>query len=149
MFGLGKILGGVIGGLLDKVGLGALTPFVKMGLDAMTGNWLGVAEDVFGMVSQFKNNPMEKAATRPPLGNFESSNNQFSSSQNKLNGNRMSGLMKSLSSLFSGFKALTSGDILGGFGKILNAFQTVNESFNNNNLFAQRSNLSQYSSLPV
>ncbi len=70
MFGIGKILGSVAGGLLDKIGLGKIAPFVKLGLNALTGNWLGVAQDVFGMVSNFKGNFMGKAATQPPLGGF-------------------------------------------------------------------------------
>ena len=38
MFGIGSILGKVAGGLLDKIGLGKIAPFVKMGLNALTGN---------------------------------------------------------------------------------------------------------------
>src|SRR3712207_7073852 len=52
MFGIGKLIGSVAGGLLDKIGLGKLAPFVQLGINALTGNWLGVAQDVFGLVSQ-------------------------------------------------------------------------------------------------
>lgn len=71
MFGIGKLLGKVVGGVLEKIGLGSIAPFVKMGLNALTGNWLGVAEDVFNLVSSFKSNDYpDRAAKRPPLGNF-------------------------------------------------------------------------------
>jgi len=71
MFGIGSILGKVAGGLLDKIGLGKIAPFVKMGLNALTGNWLGVAQDVFGLVSNFKGNFQDGASKLPPLGGFE------------------------------------------------------------------------------
>ncbi len=71
MFGIGKLLGKVVGGVLEKIGLGSIAPFVKLGLNALTGNWLGVAEDVFNLVSSFKSRDFtERAATRPPLGGF-------------------------------------------------------------------------------
>jgi hypothetical protein len=71
MFGIGKLLGKVVGGVLEKVGLGSIAPFVKLGLNALTGNWLGVAEDVFNLVSSFKSRDFtDRAAKRPPLGNF-------------------------------------------------------------------------------
>lgn len=71
MFGIGKLLGKVVGGVLEKIGLGSIAPFVKMGLNALTGNWLGVAEDVFNLVSSFKSNDYpDRAAKRPPLGSF-------------------------------------------------------------------------------
>lgn len=71
MFGIGKLLGKVVGGVLEKIGLGSIAPFVKMGLNALTGNWLGVAEDVFNLVSSFKSNDYpDRAAKRPPIGNF-------------------------------------------------------------------------------
>ncbi len=144
MFGLGKILGGLVGGLLDKVGLGALTPFVKMGLDAMTGNWLGVAEDVFGMVSQFKGDPTKNASQRPPLGGFE---NQFTNNTNPLTKNKVGGFLSSLKNLFSGIKSLMSGDFAGSFGKIFNAFTEISKSFDNNELFSQRSNTARMSGM--
>lgn len=71
MFGIGKLLGKVVGGVLEKVGLGSIAPFVKLGLNALTGNWLGVAEDVFNLVSSFKSRDfLDRAANRPPIGNF-------------------------------------------------------------------------------
>lgn len=71
MFGIGKLLGKVVGGVLDKIGLGSIAPFVKLGLNALTGNWLGVAEDVFNLVSSFKNRDFaDRAAKRPMIGGF-------------------------------------------------------------------------------
>ncbi len=71
MFGLGKLLGNVVGGVLESIGLGKIAPFVKLGLNMLTGNWLGVAEDVFNLVSSFKSSDyVDRAAKRPPLGGF-------------------------------------------------------------------------------
>lgn len=143
MFGIGKILGSVAGGLLDKIGLGKIAPFVKMGLNAMTGNWLGVAQDVFGMVSNFKGNFMGKADTKPPLGGF----GQAFQGKPSLNENRISGLFKGLSNLFKAFKSFGSGDMMGGIGKIFSAFNAISESFSNNQMYNNRSSISQFSKI--
>ena len=144
MFGIGKILGSVAGGLLDKIGLGKIAPFVKLGLNALTGNWLGVAQDVFGMVSNFKGNFMGKADTKPPLGGF----GQAFQGKPSLNENRISGLFKGLSSLFNALKSFSGGgggDLLGGIGKIFSAFTAISESFGNNQMYNDRSAISQFS----
>ena len=80
--GIGKAfsgggLGGLVGGLLDGIGLKGLTPFVQLGLDALTGNWAGVAKDVFGLVSNFANggNIGNNAAKTQPLGGFDDATN--------------------------------------------------------------------------
>ena len=143
MFGIGSILGKVAGGLLDKIGLGKIAPFVKMGLNALTGNWLGVAQDVFSLVSGFKGKSLDGASKFPPLGGFENTRNNFSSQNNPLSGNRMSGLFKSLGNLFKG---LTGSD-LGGFGKIFNAFKTLMDVFGNNQLYNNRLSTSQFSNI--
>lgn len=145
MFGIGKILGSVAGGLLDKIGLGKIAPFVKMGLNAMTGNWLGVAQDVFGMVSKFKGGSVEKADPKPPLGGFSEAPTQGKSS---LSENRISGLFKGLSNLFKGIKALLSGgDLASSLGKISSAFNVLKESFSNNKMFNERASVSQFGNL--
>jgi len=156
MFGIGSILGKVAGGLLDKIGLGKIAPFVKMGLNAMTGNWLGVAKDVFGLVNSFKGNGLDGASKLPPLGGFENNqssptNNFASQSQNSpLNGNRLSDLFKGLGELFRGFKALSDGkpgNDFSGFSRIFNAFKTLSESFGNNQLYTNRLSISQYTNI--
>jgi len=147
MFGIGSILGKVAGGLLDKIGLGKIAPFVKMGLNAMTGNWLGVAKDVFSMVSNFKGNSLDGASQQPPLGGFENPSNSGNSS---LSSNRLSDLFKGLGDLFKGFKSLTDGNPsnnLGGFGKIFSAFKSLSEAFNNNQLFTNRVSISQFTNI--
>lgn len=148
MFGIGKLIGSVAGGLLDKIGLGKLAPFVQLGINALTGNWLGVAQDVFGMVSGFKsNNFLNNASTRPPLGGFEQNNDNFAPTQeNRLSRNRIGDLFRGLSNLFRGFKSLGNGD-LGGFGRIFSAFNVLREAFDNNQMFNFRSETSIYSNI--
>jgi hypothetical protein len=150
MFGIGKLLGSVAGGLLDKIGLGSIAPFVKMGLNALTGNWLGVAQDVFSLVSNFKGNFQNNASQLPPLGGFENPINNFAAERNPLNGNRLSDLFKGLSQLFRGFKSLSDGyrgNDLGGLSRIFNAFKTLSEAFNNNQLYTNRLSISQYTNI--
>ena len=153
MFGIGKLLGNVAGGLLDKIGLGKIAPFVKMGLNALTGNWLGVAQDVFGLVSSFKGNSLDGASKLPPLGGFENQSNptnNFASENNPLTGGRLTDLLKGLSQLFRGFKSLSDGNRsndLGGLGRIFNAFKTLSEAFGNNQLYTNRLSISQYTNI--
>jgi len=148
MFGIGKLLGSVAGGLLDKIGLGKLAPFVQLGINALTGNWLGVAQDVFGLVSNFKGNFLNNSSTRPPLGGFEQNNENFAptSQNNRLSRNRISDLFRGLSNLFRGFKSLSNGD-LGGFGRIFSAFNVLRDAFDNNQMFNNRSEFSIYSNI--
>ena len=163
MFGIiGKLAGGLVGGMLDKIGLGSIAPFVKLGLNALTGNWLGVAQDVFGLISKFKGNPLNQAATRPPLGNFDQPSNSLQTDQNSngdtnsLDTNRLSDLFRSLSDLFKRF----SGDDNntnnanndnscqdGGINKILDALKTLIDSFSNNQLFNNRISISQFTNI--
>lgn len=146
MLGLGSIIGSVAGGLLDKIGLGKIAPFVKLGLNALTGNWVGVAQDVFGMVSNFKGNFLGKAAAKPPLGGFGQSLTQ--GGKPSLSENRMSGLFKGLSNLFKAFKSLGSGgDLMGSLGKIFSAFNVLKDSFSNNQMYNNRASNSQYSNI--
>jgi len=150
MFGIGKLLGNVAGGLLDKIGLGSIAPFVKMGLNAMTGNWLGVAQDVFGLVSNFKGNFQNSASKLPPLGGFENPTNSFAGQNNPLQGNRLADLFKGLSDLFKGFKSLSDGNPrndFGGLGKIFNALKALTEGVNNNQLFNNRVSISQFTNI--
>jgi hypothetical protein len=150
MFGIGKLLGSVAGGLLDKIGLGSIAPFVKMGLNALTGNWLGVAQDVFSLVSNFKGNFQNNASQLPPLGGFENPTNNFAAENSPLNGNRLSDLFKGLSQLFRGFRSLSDGNRgndLGGLSRIFNAFKTLSEAFNNNQLYTNRLSISQYTNI--
>ncbi len=152
MFGIGKLLGNVAGGLLDKIGLGSIAPFVKMGLNAMTGNWLGVAQDVFSLVSNFKGNFQNNASQLPPLGGFENPTNNFAAQNSPLNQNRLSDLFKGLSNLFRGFRALSDGrpgNDFGGFSRIFNAFKTLSEAFGNNQLYTNRLSISQYTNIQV
>lgn len=150
MLGIGKLIGSVAGGLLDKIGLGKLAPFVQLGINALTGNWLGVAQDVFGLVSSFKsNNFLNNSSSRPPLGGFEQNNNSFAptSENNRLSRNRISDLFRGLSNLFKGFKSLRGGDVAGGFGRIFSAFNVLREAFDNNQMFNYRSEVSIYSNI--
>jgi hypothetical protein len=152
MFGIGSILGKVAGGFLDKIGLGKIAPFVKMGLNAMTGNWLGVAKDVFGMVSGFKGNPLDGASNRPPLGGFENPLNLFNSGNSPLGGNKMSGLLDGLGNMFKGLlggggNEEGGNDPLGGLGKIFDAFKMIAQAFGNNDLFSNRAATSQFNNL--
>ena len=67
MFGLGKIFSG----FFESIGLGWMGTVLSLATNVMTGNWLGVAEDVFKLVSEFSNDSWQSRVDRePPLGRF-------------------------------------------------------------------------------
>ena len=67
MFGLGK----VFSGFFESIGLGWMGSVVSLAANFMTGNWAGVAEDIFRLVSQFSNDSWTSKVDRfQPLGAF-------------------------------------------------------------------------------
>lgn len=72
MFGLDKIFGGkgLLGGFFDKIGMPWMNNVLSLATNVATGNWLGAAKDVFGLVSQFSNSWMNKVDRFQPLGQF-------------------------------------------------------------------------------
>ena len=72
MFGLDKVFGGkgLLGSFFDKVGMPWMNNVVSFATNAMTGNWLAAAKDVFSLVSQFSNSWMSRVDRHPPLGQF-------------------------------------------------------------------------------
>ena len=70
MFGL-KGLGGLVGGAFKAIGLGKIAPFVSLGINALTGNFAGVAMDVMGLMSNIKGlDFLNRVAPFAPLGGF-------------------------------------------------------------------------------
>ena len=103
MFGIGKLVGKLVGGVLESVGLGSIAPFVKLGLNALTGNWLGVAEDVFNLVSSFKSRDFpDRAAKRPPLGNFATAPRQQAARRDDSVNDRLDSLIEQYTQLNAG-----------------------------------------------
>lgn len=71
MFGIGSL----VGGLLDKIGLGDLAPFVSMGINFFTGNWAGLVGDVANLVAKFTDSEfLDRVAQFAPLGGFAGGN---------------------------------------------------------------------------
>jgi hypothetical protein len=135
MFGIGKLIGNVVGGVLEKIGLGSIAPFVKLGLNALTGNWLGVAEDVFNLVSSFKSRDFpDRAAKRPPLGDFASEPRPANRRADMVN--------ERLSELIDQY-ALSSENNL----KIIRLFETVRSSRNDDLVAADSFSRAYYSQI--
>ena len=71
MFGLGKIFGdGLFGKFFDSIGMGWMGNVLSLAVDAMSGNWLAAAKDVFDLVSKFSNSWSNQVSPFPPLGDF-------------------------------------------------------------------------------
>ena len=139
MFGMGKVFGGMASGFLDKLGLGKITPFVKMGLNAMTGNWMGVAKDVFSLVSNFKSDFLSRASSQPPLGNFQ----MPSTAASPLSSNRMDEMLNLFTRTF-GNNGMTEG-----LSKVLDAFRTIKGTFDNYNHFDNQATRSIFSNMKI
>lgn len=72
MFGLGKLVSSLTGGLLDKIGLGFLSPFVSMAVNFFSGNYLALIGDVTNLVGTFSNSSFLKNLSQlNPLGSFD------------------------------------------------------------------------------
>jgi hypothetical protein len=67
MFGLGK----VFSGFFESIGMGWMGSVLSLATNFMMGNWVGVAEDIFRLVSEFSNNSWQNKVDRfQPLGAF-------------------------------------------------------------------------------
>lgn len=78
MFGLGKLVSGLTGGLLDKVGLGFLKPFVSGAVNFFSGNYAALIGDVLNIVAEFTNSSfLDNLAKLQPLGAFSDGNFSF------------------------------------------------------------------------
>jgi hypothetical protein len=67
MFGLGK----VFSGFFESIGMGWMGNVLSLATNFMTGNWAGVAEDIFRLVSEFSNDSWQNKVDRyQPLGAF-------------------------------------------------------------------------------
>jgi hypothetical protein len=67
MFGLGK----VFSGFFESIGLGWMGSVVSLAANFMMGNWAGVAQDIFRLVSEFSNDSWASRVDRfQPLGSF-------------------------------------------------------------------------------
>lgn len=156
MFGVGKLIGGV----LDKVGLGKIAPFVSLGVNALTGNWAGAAMDVAGLANRLTGGKLgflNKVAQFAPLasaflGGGAGIGDLFKSGGlSKLVGNfknltnfknitaNFKGLTDGFKGAQQGLQAIKGGNILGGASKIFKAFEAVNEFVQNKELFNTRS----------
>lgn len=138
MFGglVGKLAGGLIGGALNAVGLGKIAPFVQLGINVMSGNWLGVAQDVASLVERFSGNKfLSNVAKQAPLGGFGSGGFEPT---NFLTNNRVSDLFRGFQSLSEGFRSLKSGNFMEAFRKVADAFSVIKEFANDRQLINDR-----------
>lgn len=129
MFGLGKLLGGA----LDAIGLGGIAPYMSLALNAMSGNFAGLAIDIVGLMSNMKGlGFLKKVAQFAPLGGFGGTGQFGGSFGNYLSSGRLSDLASKFSGLTSGFKTATEGVI-----KIEKAFKLAQDVLDNKMLLEQ------------
>ncbi len=150
MFGVGKLVSGV----LDKVGLGKIAPFVSLGVNALTGNWAGAAMDVAGLANRLTGgklgflDKLTKLAplAAPFLGGGANLGDLFKGGGlSKLLGNfkniasNFKNLTNTLKGAQQGLQQLQQGNFLSGAAKIFKAFEAVDEFVKNKELFNTRS----------
>ena len=106
----------LVGGVLDKVGLGFLTPVISLGIDFFTGNYAGMIGDVASLVGKFTNlSFLDKVNPNPPLGGFSGSSNS----------SKGGGLLGKLFNLDFGSLGKAASAL--GFHKAANCFSAIND----------------------
>lgn len=102
MFGLGKLLGKA----LDGIGLGWLGDVVSMGVNLMSGNWLGLIGDFSNLVQRFSDPSFtERVDREPPLGTFGQNNRPSRPFQPALSSQRLQDIGQSFASRGNGFSS--------------------------------------------
>ncbi len=142
MLGIGKMLGNIAGGYLDQLGLGRMATFVKLGLNAMTGNWMEVAREIFGIVSNFKGDFLDKAAKQPPLGNFQTPRNI--NEESPLNSDRLTKLLRGMGEVFGGLSNINHSGLTDGLRRIFGALSLLQNTFNNHSYYDTRASSSMF-----
>lgn len=114
MFGLGSIVSSLAGGILDKIGLGFLTPIISAAIDFASGNYAALIGDVVNLVGTFTNSSfLQSAAMKPVLGLFQ--------------GATGGGCFGNISSLSQGITALENSPLLQGNSKVSGMLGLVND----------------------
>ena len=130
-------------GTLENLGLGRMSPFVKLGLDSMRGDLHELDEEVERMVAGFNADISSKASKMPPLGNFQTA----AAGESPLSARRLSELLKKFNSLI-GQSGGPNGE--GGFDSLRRVFGTVNllyETFNDYRRYTSRAAGSAFTNL--
>jgi len=125
MFGLGSIVSKLAGPILDKIGLGFITPLISAAVNFASGNYAAMIGDVVNLVGKFSDSSfLNNVASKPTLGAFQNKQGGcFNNSGSKLSLGNILGLKNN--PLLKGFGKITGmlnvvGDFLGAF----NAIQT-------------------------
>lgn len=132
MFGIGG-LGKLVGGVLDKVGLGKIAPFVSIGINALSGNWVGAAADVAQLANRLTGGKIGFLNT---IAKFAPIASAFAGGGGKIGDmfkgggigsfvDKFKGLAGNLKGAQSGLQLFKAGDALGGATKIFKAFEEV------------------------
>lgn len=125
MFGLGKVFSGLTGGLLDKIGLGFLKPFVSLAVNFFSGNYLGLIGDISNLVGRFSNSSFLKNLSQlNPLGQFGGGSNCFG---NLISGGKFN-LMRSAAQLLGLNKAERMLNLVNDFQSSFNVIQQKREN---------------------
>ncbi len=131
MFGLGSIVSKLAGPLLDKIGLGFITPLISMAVNFASGNYAAMIGDVVNLVGKFTDSSfLNNVASKPPLGVFQ---NSQGNSGSKLSLGRITGL--------------SNNPLVKGFGKIMGMLNTVSDFLGTSKSIQNSRSQAQYSFL--
>lgn len=129
MFGLGSIISKLAGPILDKIGLGFITPLVSMAVNFASGNYAAMIGDVVNLVGKFSDSSfLNNVAPKPTLGIF---------------GNKQGGSKLSLGNILG----MSNNPLLKGFGKALGMLNTVSDYLGTANSLQNSRSQAQFGSM--
>ena len=108
---------------LEDLGLGRISPFVKLGIDTMDGEWHDLRGSIEELVEEIDHDGLGKAAKTPPLGIFQGLLETMPEPETTLSPVRLSIFLKEFNGLIG-----RSGGPTGesGFDSLRRVFGTVN-----------------------
>lgn len=145
MLGTAKELKAIGVGSLESMGLGRISPFIKLALDSMGGNRREIDDEIRELLSGFDTHCAVEASKLPPLGRFQSP----SMGTTPLSSQRLTELLREFNGLI-GKSGGPNGERP--FDSLRKVFATVNllyQTFKDQNSFSSQATGSAYSKLRI
>lgn len=139
----GHNIKGFTDGALEGLGLGRMTPFVKMGHDEMTGDRQALVQDIVSKIDKFGPEVLARASKLPPLGNFQTRSDEVT----PLTPARLSELLREFNGIIGKAGGPSNDNGFDGLRKVFGTVNLLYSTFNDYKQFTKRAAGSVYSNL--